>query len=215
MSNLRTRTSLQSFRAEFEAEEAAKQETAMRPVRQAEQALTNTMLAARAFDREAVLSDRPDPEFKLPQTLYGKRLSLADAQRFNTEQARAFVANCPEFYPSEKNRKAILSYLEAQKVAIADESTYRAAFERLRFLGLLDERPEPEPVEVQPEPVVDPSEAKRQALEKYHTEIIATDPRTGQELTAYMLDRLSAEDYRRIVFGEYAVPKVSDVVNAN
>ena len=141
-------------------------------------------------------------------------MSLAEAQRFNTAEALKFSESTSEFYPSEKNRKTILDYLQANSVQIADAQCYRAAWERCLFLGLLEERPEPEPVEVRTEPEIDPAEARRQALEKYHSEIIGFDPRTGQQLTAYLLDRLSADDYRRIVFGEFSRPKVTDVIPA-
>src|SRR5258708_446766 len=106
--SIRNRTSLQTFRQQLEDEENAKRESEFAPVRQAEQQLTNSLLLARSMDREAVLSDRPDPAFVLPAQMAGKRMSLADAQHFNTDEARKFAANNPDFYPSQKNSKAIL-----------------------------------------------------------------------------------------------------------
>lgn len=57
---------------------------------------------------------------------------------------------------------------------------------------------------------------RRKAWERYTSEIVATDPRNGRTWTQYQLDHeASADEYRRLVFGELAVPKVTDVIGSN
>ena len=147
----RDRVELQRFKEQQAAEEQRQREEAERPVREAEAQLTETIRQLHSVEKEAVLSGQADPGFVLPPSVAGRQMRFADAQRFNAEEARKFREATPEYYPSKKNFETIRDYLAAQKVAIVDAATWKAAFERLRALGLLEERPEPEQSQQEPE----------------------------------------------------------------
>ena len=170
--------------------------------------------ALQEAERETILAGQADDKFELPATVAGKNMSLNEAKKFNQAEAQKFCESTPEFYPSSKNIETLSQYLLDNQIQIADQSTYEFAYRRLNSLRLLEERPAPEAVPVlqTTEPVIDPAEEKRTAQERYRTEIVVTDPRTGQGYTGYQLEHVSAEEYRRLMFGEFAVPQVSDVI---
>lgn len=101
----------------------------------------------------------------------------------------------------------------------ATSKNFALAFNLLWNFRLIEPKPEPEPeqrtpqvnLEIEPDPEIE----RRKARERYFTGIVITDPRTGQGLTQYQVDRLSAEDYRRLYFGEFGVPKITDVLTTH
>ena len=148
----RDRLSLKQYRAEEAAREEAERIEREAPLREAEQKLAASTLALNKRMKEVVQSGR-DPDFQIPASVAGKGMTVEEASTFNASEGRKFSQNTPEFYPSARNIDAILDYLVRQGINIADAATYRAAYLRLRDLGLLEERPpEPEPIEAPPEP---------------------------------------------------------------
>lgn len=47
---------------------------------------------------------------------------------------------------------------------------------------------------------------KRKQRDRYETEVVVTDPETGQGYTEYMLDRVDSETYRRLM----RIPRISE-----
>jgi hypothetical protein len=161
--------------------------------------------------REDVLAGKPDPAFEIPASVAGLNMSIDQAKAFASEQGKLFVEHNPEYYPSQANVAAITKYLTEQTdVVIPNEECFKLAWLRLRELGLIEERPAPEPSVQEPEP--DPEELKRQKQHEYRTKIVVTDPRTGQEYTEYQLDRLPADEYKRLMIGEFRTPRITDVI---
>lgn len=76
--------------------------------------------------------------------------------------------------------------------------------------------PEPEPEPERPEGVnahgvslsiePDPAVEARKRRDKYETQIVVTDPETGQGYTEYMLDRVDSETFRRLM----RIPRISE-----
>jgi hypothetical protein len=61
-----------------------------------------------------------------------------------------------------------------------------------------------------------PEFEKQQAQKRYREEIVVTDPRTGKGYTQYQLDHtVSADEYKRLVFGENFIPTISTVIKPN
>lgn len=108
--------------------------------------------------REAVLAGKPDPNWKIPASAAGLRMSVEKAKAYAREQSSLFVEHNPEYFPSRANVDAITEYLIAQDVSIPNEECFRLAWLRLRDLGMIEERPVPTP-EPTPAPVQQPTEA--------------------------------------------------------
>jgi len=151
-----------------------------------------------------------DAEFALPQSVVGKNMSFVDAQTFNGKEFRVFCDSEPEFHPSVNNIRVLRDYLLRNGIQISDAKVYKLAFERLRAFGLL----EPWPVEVEPEPEATVEPDPEAEWDRYRSEVVARDPRDGTEYSAYQLDRTDSETYRRLVFGEFYKPQVTDVIQA-
>lgn len=226
-SNLRARRSKE--RATFEdaiaREEQERQrkehEATMAPIFAAQAEQNKIRAAIREAEKQEVLAGRRDPGFIFPGHMKNVRMSFEDAKEFNCQQAARLRDTCEEFRPfnTPENCKLICDYLLNQGVAIADVDCYRQAFLRLRELELfLNKRaPEPQPAaepELQPTVEVqelDPVEAERIAKEKYHTEIVAFY--AGKSFTQFDLDRLPADEYRKVMglYGEN-LPRFSNVI---
>jgi hypothetical protein len=72
-------------------------------------------------------------------------MSHDDASRFDAEQAKIFVENTPEWWPSQENIATLIHYFENHNLQIVDASMFKSAFLSLRKSGLIDERPVPAP----------------------------------------------------------------------
>ena len=181
-------------RAEFEdAIQRAEQEKAEAPVREAEAQLQATARELGLAMRGAVLNG-PDPEFQLPASVAGKRMSFDAAKKFNGEQAALFRETCEEFtqWNTPENIQAIIDYTLRQGVYIADAETFKRGFFRLRELGLLTEKAaEPQS---EPQPVVE-AQAQPEQKPRY----IGID---GREYTDRDIWRMSSSDLKR-TFGLY------------
>jgi hypothetical protein len=139
MSSERERISRRIFEAEYRAEQE-------KPVKEAAEQLART-----TGEYRRVLADNlrrwKDPERYCSERLDGVTLDVDTARAFNEKECDLFIAECPEFYPCEKNQDAMLAYLELNGLSVVDSKMFRKCFERLSEAGLLSERPvEAEPV---------------------------------------------------------------------
>jgi hypothetical protein len=194
-------------------EEERKRDEAERPIREAEAVLNKTHRKLFELEKGEVESGREDPAWRLPQSADGLNMSIDAATEFAQREGEAYIEANPDYYPCKKNFEAVTAYLSAQGVVIPTQDCFAQAVERLRHFGLLEERPTPAPEPVAPEQVEpDPEEVRQRRREEYRTKIIVTDPRTGESFTEYQLDRLSADDYKRLMIGEFSTPTVADVI---
>lgn len=193
--------------AAIEAQEAAEREAEMKPVFAAQAELNKNVAALYEIEKEAVIAGKPDPGFTLPASVAGKRMTQDAAHRFNREESHKFVANTPEYFPCKQNLQALTDYLLTQSVHIADAETFRVAFERLRYFGLLVERPEPEPEpQAEPEPV-DPETERLRRLEEYGSRVVLTHDGIG--FTQKALDAMGSEQFAKV----NRVPRFSGVLH--
>ncbi len=122
----------------------------------------NQAEAERNAAREAVLAGQRDNEWKAPPANAPGQMSLDQERNFVREQARLFAENNSEFLPSKENFNNILEYLWTQGVSTPHQEALKAAWLRLRELGLIEERPavepEPEPAPVQEPPIETPAD---------------------------------------------------------
>ncbi len=198
MTSLRDRAVLQAHRQEVEAEENAQREAAMQPVRRAEERLQKTARELYAIEKEAVTSGKPDPGFVMPESVRGKGMRLSQLENFHREESAKFIASTPDYFPCPENLKTMTDYLAQQGLKIVDAATFRAAFERLRYLGMLKERPEPEPEpQPEPQPEIDPEAARLNRLRDYETKPVAEF--CGKEYSQRELDLLSSDEYLRVM----------------
>jgi hypothetical protein len=170
--------------------------------------------AANKKARDAVAAGKRDDAFTMGEQTRKLRFpNIEAASAFAKAEAQAFLESTPAYYATKKNWETMRSYVEAQGVTVPDRYVFSLAFTRLSELGLLEPAPEPEPeappVDVQ-EP--DPEEIKRQQRDRYRTAVVIIDPQTGQGYTEYQLDRLPADDYKRLMLGEHSTPTISDVI---
>ena len=138
---------------------------------------------------------------------------------------KAFVKKEPR-WDTSLHWDAVREFMIRNKLNPTPENFSRAfcLLWNLAVIGPKPEEPQPEP---QPNPESlnahgvnlrierDPEMEKRLAWRGYTTEIVATDPRNGRTWTQYQLDHeADSETYRRLVFGEFVRPKVTDVIQA-
>src|SRR5690242_4940595 len=162
MGSLREQYSIQEMRRMREEDERMAREESERPVREAAEQLQKTARELGLKLREMVQSG-PDPDFQVPASVAGKRMTRDEAIQFNAEEARKFRDNNAEFYNSPANIQSVTGYLDRNGVNIADEATFKAASERLRDLGLLEERPaEPEMAQPAEQPQAEPQPDARE-----------------------------------------------------
>jgi|GEM_PF-4052820 len=131
-----------------EAEEAAERER-LRPIREAERKAAEKRDAAEAANRERserqrrywaewVLSD-PDPTFVFTPALATVSMSKQAAESHNLDEVQKFTESVSEYadYRTPENAAVIVEYLARNGARIYDAPMLRAAFIRLRDLGIL------------------------------------------------------------------------------
>jgi hypothetical protein len=98
----------------------------------------------REYWAEAIQSG-PDPRLYVTPELSTAEMPTKEAAARNEAEANKFVQTTPEFaeYKSPANADKIFAYLETNGVFIFDVETLRAAFVRLRDLGILVKNPTP------------------------------------------------------------------------
>jgi hypothetical protein len=143
--------------------------------------------------REACRKGQPDPGWKIPASAAGLKMTLEQGRAYVREQGELFVEHNPDYYPCSSNVNNIREYLIAQNISIPNEEVLKAAWLRLRELGLIEERPAPEPApELTPieEP---PSETPGDYL------IESVDPETGEprKFTQREIWRMDSATYRK------------------
>lgn len=102
--------------------------------------------------RQAFIAGKADPAWKIPASAAGLKMSLEQGRAFVRKQGELFVEHNPEYYPSSNNLNNIRDFLFAQGISIPTEECFRLAWQRLRELGLIEERPaasEPAPAPIQ------------------------------------------------------------------
>jgi len=169
----------------------------------------------RRTELDAVNSGRRYPAFELPESAKALSVPLEKLTGFLKEQSQSFVSSDPTYYPTRKNFETIRDYLIANQINVPDAATLKAAVDRLRALGMLEERPVPPPsqkptVNLQVEP--DPKWEQQQKRKDYYEKVIARDQRTGEEFTEYEIDRMGSERFRSLAFGDLYQPRVTDVI---
>jgi hypothetical protein len=164
--------------------------------------------------REAVLVGRPDPSWKIPASAVGLKMTIEQATEYARKQAELFVEHNHDYFASAANFAATTKYLIGQNVTIPTEDCFKLAWLRLRELGLIEERPAPllEPAPESQEPQPNADQLREQNRNEYRTKVVVTDPRTGQDYTEYQLDRLPADEYKRLMIGEFRTPRITDVI---
>jgi len=176
----------------FEAEEVRRQqirEEEERPVKEALAENEKLLREKLTLERDAVTKGRPDPAFRIPDSASGLRMKKAEFEPFIKSEADKFVAETPEYYACPENFGTLTQYILAQGVQIPNADVFKVAFARLQELGVLKERPDPEP-QVQPVRTEEPDSptGKRTEWEQYVSEVVVTDPSTGKGYTQYQLD---------------------------
>ena len=146
-----------AFRERREAEEQERIE-AERPRLEAERRATEKRKAIeqaqierderrRTYWAEALLSG-PDPRLFLSEAMQAASLPKNDADKHNGREAAEFVAATPEYaeYRTPSNSEKLLAYLKANHIQVFDVPTLKAAFTRLRDLGVLKKRTAVQPI---------------------------------------------------------------------
>ena len=137
----------------------------------------NEAEAERNAAREAVLAGQPDPNWKIPASAVGLKMTLERGRAFAREQGQLFVDHNPDYFPCSGNLNNIREYLIAQDISIPTEEAFKLAWLRLRELGLIEERPAPEP---EPEPEPAPVQETTSATPTDSELLDGFDPETGE-----------------------------------
>ncbi|MDP9038405.1 MAG: hypothetical protein M3O02_03900 [Acidobacteriota bacterium] len=147
-----------------------------------------------AYWREAV-ETATDPKLFVSPELQNASMPKAKAESLNLASVNEFVAQTSDFKPyrTPHNADAILAYLDRNGVRIYDVATVKAAFIRLRDLGILQPAATPEPPKRSPAP---PSRRAAETPQTYR----GRDYLTGveREFTQREVDRMSAAEFRKV-----------------
>jgi hypothetical protein len=185
----RDRQDRNAFMREYAAEEQAKEEARLAPIKAADAELSKTAGKLRAAERDAALNGRDDLALSLlSEPMKTIKLHTEDEVAAQNEHAaHAFMRETPDYYRSDANANAITGYCTSHGIIIADAATYANVYRRLDSLGLMEHAPahQPEPViEQQPAPV--------------QTEFEGVDDSGRLKLYSKAeVDRLSADEYKR------------------
>jgi hypothetical protein len=138
------------------------------------------------------------------------RMSAAQADRYNADEYRLFVADTPGWFNTPANLDVVQRYLTNQGCeSIVSSKMLKFAFNRLDSYGLLEHRQAPQPVvQQQPrQPAVVTTE-RAPAVPKPRESEEGWDLSNGERrmYTPYEIDRMSADEFKRIfrLYGERA-----------
>lgn len=196
-------------RLEFEEWERQDKEAQERPIKQAVNKLQRTAGELIKVQRRSLL-DIADKDIFVTPSLQNARMAIEVAEVYNGEEATAFTKENPDYYPSRRNGELLTGYMARNGITICDRTMWRAAFEKFRAAGLLEEVPQPIAESIGapiPEPHAEP-ELPRLPLgyvrpSGWHREPdgsqMGYDPNTGQErvYTSLEIERMSGEEYKR------------------
>jgi hypothetical protein len=200
----RDRIEIRKWKAQIAAEEAAQREAEERPVREAVERLNELHRKIYSTVRERILTmsdedENGNSECWIDPSVQGLQLEYNLAMKCNAAEYESFLANNPWFWhdPEQFNMGQLFAYFARQRgtIEIFSAEMYLRAARRLAQYGILKERP-PEPPK--PEPVEVNFDIDRSA--EPPAPIIGWDEQTGleREFTQREVDRLSADQYRRI-----------------
>jgi hypothetical protein len=191
----RDRQERKRFMDEYAAEEQAKEERRLAPVRAAEAELTTTHRQLLKIEREAALHGKEDPLFArglLSEPMKTIRLNtLEEANEHNLRTAREFMERTPSFYQSQYNAELITDFAVRNDLLVLDAQTYGNVYRHLDGLGLMEHEPASEP---QPEPLIEQPEP----VQQMETEGVDDSGRVRLYSKAEIA-RMSADEYRRFM----------------
>ncbi len=203
----RERQSLRQYREEQEAE----QREAERPLLEAERRAAERREAAESVQREReeklraywsqAVQEAPDPKLFVTPELLTAAMPTKEASAHNVREVEKFISTTPEFaeYKTPANSDKLTAYFDRNGVRIFDAAMLKAAFERLKNLGILEKHPAPlSAPEERPRRVNLTVEPVPKAPSRPKT-YVGRDFATGQErtFTQREVDRMSSTEYRR------------------
>lgn len=186
----------QVFEREFAEAERLKEEARTAPIRKAGDELSKVAGKLLTKEREAALHGIDEMAASLlsdeMRAITPERsITMEQAAAFNEREAIRFAETTPEFYPCSENAELITGYCTRNQIQVCDAQSYRNIFNRLNDLGLMMQRPAPEP---EPEAVEQPAATSMQP-----EEFAGIDPLTGQPrvYTRYEVETMDSATYRR------------------
>jgi hypothetical protein len=193
----RDRQDYNTFIRQHAAEEQAREDARLVPIRKAEAELSKTAGKLRAAERKAALNGTND--FETALTLLSdamkaitpeRPISMEQAAAFNEREAVRFAENTPEYYACPDNADLMSSFCSRHGIGVADAETWGNVFRHLDGLGLMQHRPAP-----QSEPVIDQQPEPTPARAK---ELMGVDESgRPKAYTPAEVDRMSADEYKR------------------
>jgi hypothetical protein len=184
-------------REELAEKQRREEEERQRPVKEAEAQLTATHRQLVEMGREAFRKQQPDPEWVTPASAFGLSMSLEKAKAFVASESQRFVNESPSFFRCDENKDMIFDYIFYQRpeIKIPNADCFKAAWLRLRELGLIKEKPEEVSPTVEAEPQVEPEPVHFQPDEELTQ---GWDVKTGEprNYTPREIHHMSAEQFR-------------------
>jgi hypothetical protein len=226
----RDRLERQQFENEFRDEQKRLEEERLRPIRELEAKITESAREIAERERIGVQLGLKDEWFELsPQLRKMKSLPLIEAIQYTKRATDKFLQATPEFYRCPENSQSLLDYLVANGVeAYVDAETFQRAYQRLRFLRLLKEKPDTQPTTHTPTPnrpnesageaEAGPPNLTRGSRTTSRPQQLETwegrDPSTGQArvYTEREIDGMSSDHYRRVFIGIQPGLKSSELI---
>lgn len=130
---------------------------------------------------------------------------------------RQFMAQTPAF-DKDLHLDAVTGFLDRNCIYPTVDNIARTFSLLCAFHFIQPKQPAPEPnpalnkhgVNLGVEP--DPDWERQQQRRDYYEKIVVTDPRDRTPYTQYQLDRLPADEWKRLTMGEFANPRISHVI---
>jgi hypothetical protein len=215
----RQRLEIQAKREHEESEERERQRPAREAAERAEREQARRVTAQHEREQNIqkywaqAVQESPDPKLFISPELVTASMSTKEATAHNERETAKFMETTPEYaeYRTSSNADHIIAYLAKNGVKIFDALTLKAAFVRLRSLGILTKKPAPAP---QPKPAdqprrvnltIDPGPSKPVARNN-----VGRDQRTGEirEFSDFEIRHMSSTEFKR-TFG--ILPSVGEL----
>jgi len=195
------------------------------PTLRGTQASSKHLLNQKAVaERDIIAGSRPLEDAELQQLGFDIGFRIDSGLQLSVTQIRAcfeqLQKRVPEF-DRELHFDAVADFLKRNRLEPTLLNASRT-FVLLLGMGIIQRKPKPEPEPVNPELnehgvnlAVSPSPEweRKQRQKAYFSEPVVTDPRTGETFTQYQVDRMDSETYRRLMFGEHKIPRITDVIH--
>jgi len=193
------------------------------PAVRAAQAAFRSLTNEQAQVAKSVVVNRPLSDGELEHLGFDIDYRIDSASQLSIEGIRDTFAKLQSRVPEfgrELHFDVVADFLKRNRLT-PNLQNASAAFSILLRLGVIERKLAPEPEPVNPalnehgvnlaiEP--DPRWEAEQRQKDYRTKIVAVDPRDGAEYTEYQLDRTDSETYRRLAFGEFGNPRITNVI---